>query len=772
MPEQFTQLNAPFRFKARDLGDDDLLITGLRGTEALSRLFAFELDLVAPLDKPVDFSVVLGRPAAVAIDVPGGEPRHFHGLVSRFGQGSRDDTFISYRLELVPPLWLLTKRVQSRIFQHVSVPDILKTVLDGLDAAYQLQGTFEPRDYCVQYRESDFEFVSRLMQEEGIYYFFRHTAEGCAMVIANTPQGHADIPAPNTLIYDEVEGGGRDEGRVTAWEKVQEVRSGKVTLWDHCFELPHKHLEADQKIQESVAVGGVTHKLSLNGTDKLELYDYPGAYAQRFDGVNRGGAEQPAELEKIFTDSRRTARLRIQEEAAAALSVRGRSTCRQLTSGHKFSLERHFDADGDYLLTQVTHTARHAGGGYRSGSETPLDYENSFACIPLALPFRPERATPKPTVKGTQTAVVVGPPGQEIFTDKYGRVKVQFHWDREGKYDADSSCWIRVATIWAGKGWGVIHIPRIGQEVVVDFLEGDPDQPIVIGSVYNADHMPPGMLPKHSMVSGLISHSTPGGGPSNFNGFRADDTKGKEMLAVQGEYDMTTLVKHNQSLTVMNDRANTIDHDETTHVKHDRTETVDNNETITVHGARTETVDKDETITIHGNRTETVDKSESITVSQAQTVSILLAQTTAIGLAHTVTVGAVQAVTVGGSQAITVGRGQTVTVGGAQTISVAKDVGEKIGGGFSQTVAKDHTTAVTGGRSATVGKDDSLKVTNKLVIDAGDEILIKTGDAQLLMKKDGSISLKGKDIVITGSGKITVKASGDMTLKGSKIGAN
>ena len=225
----------------------------------------------------------------------------------------------------------------------------------------------------------------------------------------------------------------------------------------------------------------------------------------------------------------------------------------------------------------------------------------------------------------------MGPPGEEIFTDKYSRVKVQFHWDREGKYDADSSCWIRVATIWAGKGWGVIHIPRIGQEVVVDFLEGDPDQPIVIGSVYNADQMPPGELPKHAMVSGLISRTTPGGSPSNFNGIRADDTKGKEHLNIQAEYDETTLVKH--------DRKKTINNDETTHVKHDRTETVDNNETITVHGARTETVDKDETITIHGNRTETVDKNESITIGQAQTLSIALAQTTTIGLAHTVTVG-------------------------------------------------------------------------------------------------------------------------------------
>ena len=458
MPGQYTQQSSPMRFKAESLGDDDLLITRLTGSEALSELYSFQLELLAPLDNPANFEDVLGQSASVAIAVDGGEPRYFNGIVARFAQGTRDDTFITYRAEVVPQVWLLTKKVQSRIFQHVSVPDILIKVFDGFPVAHELQGMFERRDYCVQYRESDFDFASRLMQEEGIFYYFRHMADGTEMVLANTPQGHDDIPEPSTLIYDEVEGGNRDEGRVIAWEKVQEVRSGKVTLWDHCFELPHKHLEADQKIQESVAVGSVNHKLSLNGTDKLELYEYPGGYAGRFDGINRSGAEQSGEVDKIFEDNRRTAKLRIQEEAAGAVSVAGRSTCRQMTSGHTFTLERHFDADGDYVLTRVKHAVGLSSGGYRSGAPFGLEYSNSFECIPAALPFRPARVTPKPTVRGTQTAVVVGPAGEEIFTDKYSRIKVQFHWDREGKYDADSSCWIRVATIWAGKGWGVVHI--------------------------------------------------------------------------------------------------------------------------------------------------------------------------------------------------------------------------------------------------------------------------------------------------------------------------
>src|SRR5262245_15087736 len=349
MSEQYTQQTSPMRFKADALGDDDLLITRLRGSEALSELYSFHLELLAPLDKPANFEDVLGRNASVAIDVEGGQPRYFNGIVSRFGQGARDDTFITYRAVLVPHVWLLTKRVQSRIFQHTSVPDILKKVFEGFPVAHEIQGAFEARDYCVQYRESDFDFASRLMQEEGIYYYFRHTEGGTEMVLANTPRGHDDVPEPTTLIYDEVEGGNRDEGRVTAWEKVQEVRSSKVTLWDHCFELPHKHLEADQKIQESVAAGSVNHKLNGSTTEKLELYDYPGGYAGRFDGINRGGAEQSGEVDKIFEDNRRTAKLRIQEAATGAVSVAGKSTCRQMTAGHKVTLERHV-ADGRELV--------------------------------------------------------------------------------------------------------------------------------------------------------------------------------------------------------------------------------------------------------------------------------------------------------------------------------------------------------------------------------------------------------------------------------------
>ena len=292
----------------------------------------------------------------------------------------------------------------------------------------------------------------------------------------------------------------------------------------------------------------MTHKLSVGGNDQLEIYDYPGGYAQRFDGIDRRGAPQPQDLQHIFEDRDRTVRLRMEQEQAVSLEIRGTSNCGQFTAGHKFTLERHFDANGPYLLTRVEHDA-HLDGDYRSDEAPAFHYENHFTCMPVALRYRPQRVTPKPVIAGIQTATVVGPSGEEIFCDKYGRVKVQFHWDREGKKDADSSCWLRVAQVWAGKGWGAFFWPRIGHEVVVSFEEGDPDQPLIIGSVYNAENMPPFRLPGAKKFGGFKSASVDGTAKENFNGIVFDDEKGKEHLSIHSERHMVINAEFDTSYT-------------------------------------------------------------------------------------------------------------------------------------------------------------------------------------------------------------------------------
>ncbi len=556
------------------LGPDILLLTSFSGREAISELFHFHLELIAENGTQVPFDALLGQFVSFRLTLPGDDAnqRYFHGICSRVSQGVRDEIFTSYRIEVVPTFWFLTRRTQSRTFQHISIPDILKQVLAGLDTDFQVQGTFHPRDYVAQYNETDFDFASRLMQEEGIFYFFRHTDKNHTMVLANTPSAHPEVTgAPSTVIYEEVVGEYRPEGRVTRWEKNQELRSGKYTLWDHCFELPHQHLDAEKTIQDSVATGTVEHSLKIGQNDKLEIYEYPGGYAQRFDGIDKGGGEQPADIQKIFEDNARTVGIRMGQEAVDCLTIRGESDAGHFTPGHTFTLDRHYDADGQYVLTSVEHAAE-LRGDYRSGGAAELKYVNRFTCIPIGMPFRPLRTTPRPVMTGPQTAVVVGPPGEEIFTDKYGRVKVQFHWDRQGQYNTDSSCWVRVGTPWAGKNWGMIHIPRIGQEVVVAFEHGDPDRPIIVGSVYNADMMPPYPLPAGKVISGIKSNSTKGGG--GYNELVFDDTKGKELIRVHAQYDMDTTVEH------------------------DDRQTVHHNRTISVDGTHSETIQGDTTITV------------------------------------------------------------------------------------------------------------------------------------------------------------------------------
>ena len=562
------------------LGEDKLLLVGFTGQESISRLFNFHLDLIAENKTEVTFDNLLGQKITIRLDLSGRDKRYFNGICNRISQGERDEVFTTYRMEIVPQLWVLTKKAQSRIFQQMSVPDILKKVLDGLDVAYEIQGTFHPRDFCVQYRETDFNFASRLMEEEGMFYFFKHSDGSHKMVVANTTQSHTDLPSNSKITHEDVEGGTREDDRVYDWEKVQELRSGKYTLWDHCFELPHKHLEAEANILDSVQAGKVSHKLKVGGNDKFEVYDYPGEYAQRFDGVDRGGGDRAGDLQKIFEDNRRTTDIRIQEEAAPGLVIQGASNCRHFVSGCKFTLQRHFNAEGQYVLTDVAHSARQSGD-YRS-DDGDFSYSNRFTCIPLALPFRPQRLTPKPVVQGTQTAVVVGPSGQEIFTDKYGRVKVQFHWDREGKNDQNSSCWVRVGTPWAGKQWGIVHIPRIDQEVIVDFLEGDPDQPIIIGSIYNAREMPPYKLPDNKTQSGIKSRSSQNGTADNFNEFRFEDKKGEEEVYLHAEKNWTIMVE--------NDKGQTVGHDETLTVKNDRTKTVTRDEKTTIGNNKTDNI--------------------------------------------------------------------------------------------------------------------------------------------------------------------------------------
>ena len=528
------------------LGKDKLLIRSITGAEAISQLFNYQIQCWGSPEEPANFSLIVGQPVCVRVlldAVDAQQPkRFFHGVVQSITSTGLEST-PHYQLSVVPSFWLLTRTTRSRIFQQINVPDILKAVLIGFPVSFEVQGAYERRDYCSQYRESDFDFACRLMEEEGIFYFFKHEETKHTMVVADSATSHKELPHSPTMYYDPDMGGVEDVTVVFGWEKTQSLRSGKTTLWDHSFELPHKNLEAQDLIPETLQVGTVAHKLKLGGNENMELYDYPGGYAQRVDGVSPSGGDQAADLQKIFEDNKRTAKIRMQQETLGSLNITAYTTYFGIVPGFKFTLDRHPVDNHSYVLTRSVFTIPQMGG-YGSGEEefvvTP---EVTFNCVPFELPFRPQRVTRKPVISGTQTAVVVGPSGEDIYTDKYGRIKVQFLWDRSAPYDSSSSCWLRCAFPWAGKNFGFISIPRVGHEVVVAFEEGDPDQPIVVGSVYNADMMPPWTLPDNKTQSGIQTR-TEKGGNSNLNVLQFEDKKAAEFVFLHAEKDYHTRVKN------------------------------------------------------------------------------------------------------------------------------------------------------------------------------------------------------------------------------------
>jgi type VI secretion system secreted protein VgrG len=702
--------------------------------------------------------------------------RHFNGFVSRFSAGVHRGRYFAYQATVNPWLWFLTRTSDCRIFQDQTVPEIVKKVFEDHGIAkfeFKTFRTYRKWVYCVQYRESDYNFVARLLEHEGIYWYFEHTDSGHKLLLVDSQSAHDAAPACESLPY--VEHGAQtapDSDCISDWRFSREVRSGKVVLTSYDFERPSTDLKVDAKKERSYTMSD------------YEVFDFQGDYIQKSDG-KQSADDRMDELQTPFQ------------------SLHGASNAQGIEVGRLLKLTKHPRADqnAQYLITALQVSAQ--VDAYESGN-TAGEFRCDFAAIPAGQQFRPARRTPKPFVQGPQTAVVVGPSGEELFTDKYGRVKLHFHWDRYSKKNEKSSCWVRVSHPWAGKNFGAMHVPRIGQEVVVDFLEGDPDQPLITGRIYNAEQMPPWDLPANATQTGILSRSSKGGGYGNANAIRFEDKKGSEQVWLHAEKNQDIEVENDETHWVGHDRKKTIDHDETTLVKHDRTETVDNNETITVHGMRTETVDKNETITIHQNRTETVDLNEgitigvnrtesvganesitiganrTITVGASETATVALQRTHTVGVNETITVGAAQEVTIGAMQMITVGADQTTTVGAAQSNSIGAAQSNTIGAAQSTDVGANRTISVSGNqvssvsgeRTATVGKNDALNVAKKLVIDAGESILFKSGDASILLKKDGTVSIKGKDVSIEGSGKVTVKASGDVVIKGSKVGLN
>ena len=731
--------------------NDDLLFHAMHAREEMGRLSEFDVNLLSEKSE-LETAQILGQNVTIETGSAETGLRCFNGFVTRFSQGGKHGRYFRYHARLSPWLWYLTRTADCRIFQDMDVPGILEEVFADLgfaDVSFELTTSYPKRTYCVQYRETDFNFVSRLMEEEGLYYFFRHERKKHTMVITDSYAKHEPSPgyetvdyvAPGTQVRPNFE-------HIFSWDFAREVQSGLFVLDDYDFEMPSVDFAKQRATPSDYAVKG------------LEVYDYPGRITPK-------GSEDMRVLQ-----------IRAFESYSRVERARAHSNARGLTSGGLFTLAKfpREDQNREHVILSTSYEIEY--GAYESmGEGEGSTCRCAFTAMPTVHPVRPRRLTPKPFVQGPQTAVVVGPKGDEIFTDKYGRVKVQFHWDRRGKKDENSSCWIRVSSPWAGKGWGAVSLPRIGQEVVVDFLEGDPDRPLVTGVVYNGDNLPPWALPANKTQSGLLTRSSLGGSDANANAIRFEDKMGEEQVWLHAEKNQDIEVENDETHWVGHDRKKNVDNDETTVVGHDRTETVGNNETIAVVVDRNETVGNNESVSIGANRTHTVGASETWTVALQRTRAVGINESVAIGAAQEIAVGAMRVLAVGANQTTTIGRNHSVSVGSNQSVDVGanqttkidKNQSVTIGGAETVSVTKTSAVTVGDGRTTSVGKDDSLTVGKNLSITAADSITLTTGDASITMKKDGTIVIKGKDITVDGSGEIDVKASKKIVKKGSKI---
>jgi len=485
----------------------------LVGREALSQLYAFDIELLGS-SNGIDPKALLGKAATVAVETEGGV-RYLGGIATRFGLQQEDARHSFYRLQLRPWLWLATRRSDFRIFQGKSVPDIVMEVLGSYGYPIEkklTRGDYRRWDYCVQYHESDFNFVSRLCELEGLYFHFRHEASQHVLVFADDiANSHNPLPGGEEVRYQPLEKSGMGQReRIYAWEIAEEVRPGHHYNDDYDFEKPKAELSHLRQMPP-----GHDH-------DAYEQYEWPGGFVQHGDGETY-------------------ARIRNEEQLSQRNRVTGRSNLRELATGHTLRLTGHPRADQNqqYLLVGVSYHLQENLQASEGADGTEGSVQRfAFEAQPTSYAWRPPRTTPRPRTRGPQTAKVVGPAGEEIWTDQYGRIKVQFHWDRIGQDNENSSCWVRVSTAWAGTTFGMTSVPRIGMEVIVDFLNGDPDYPIVTGCVHNADTMPAWELPGQKHLSGIRSREL-GGGRGNH--IVLDDTAGKIQAQLRSDHQASQL---------------------------------------------------------------------------------------------------------------------------------------------------------------------------------------------------------------------------------------
>jgi type VI secretion system secreted protein VgrG len=626
------------------------------------------------------FDGIIGKESLLTVinnDKAAGGDRYFHGMVRRFELTGMSGRNYLYEAEVVPSVYFLSLRRNCRIFQETTTQEIIKTLLEesGIDSdryRFALENTDRKRGFCVQYRESDLDFISRLMEEEGICYFFEHYKDKHVLVMSDSMSVHVPINGKPSITCNPGDGLVADKESVSHFTFSQRRTSEAFVHGNFFFKKPGLNL---------------TRKNTEAEQTRYEIYDYAALHTTQAHG-------------DILANARMEQLVALQKQG------HGQSSSCRLKPGYKVTLTDHDSQslNADYLIIDVTHAGSQpqtleekSGGG--------ATYDNRFTVIPATTQYRPPLITPRPIITGLQTAIVVGPKGEEIHTDEHGRVRVQFHWDRVGERNEKSSCWLRVSQTWGGVDWGSQFIPRIGDEVLVDFLEGNPDRPIVTGSVYNGDNIPINPLTRSITQSGFRTRTHKGKG---FHELRFDDENGAEEIYLQSQKDWNILIK--------NDKGQTVLRDETLFVGNNRTKTVGVNQT--------EHVGENHSETIGANKTETV------RINKAET----------IGAAKELTIGGLYQVSVGAAMNETVGAAKTQEIGGAKVVLVGVHMNE----------------TVINTRSIDTGKTHSVNA-QKIHVEAADEIVLASGSSSISMSSNGDIVISGGNIQVKGSGHIMIK---------------
>ena len=673
--------------------------------EGLSRITETVIEFMSP-DIDLDLKKVVGERLLLEVDAPKDKVRYFQGrcvaaeyLGSHAGRGY-------FRASVRPWLWFLTLSANCRIFQDKSVIDVIKEIFGQhgfSDFKDTTKYSYPKRKYCVQYHESDFAFISRLMEEAGIYYYHDHDKSKETLVLADEASSHKAIEDSEEIeFYFRETDYRRTEDHVFEWRGAESIRTGKVTLQDYDFEKP----KSDLKTVKALPKGKHAYK-------SYEVYDYPGRYTDTREGEHH-------------------ARVKVEGFAAEAQRSQGVCNVRQMAAGAKFKLKKHprKSENDEYLVIHARHQLQiDANVEDREFVEAilgpTLDFDRSnsrdiYRCIfevqPIDIAFRAPQVTPRPTHAGVQTAVVVGKAGEEIWTDQYGRVKVQFHWDRIGRRDDMSSCWIRTAVPWSGKGWGMVGVPRIGQEVVVQFEDGDLDRPLITGMVYNGDTRPPYSLPANQTHVGLKTNSSRGGG--GFNELVFDDKRDAELVRLQAERDFTQIVKNNAEITVG--------------LQHRKGGTFRQ----TIHGDKTETIRE-------GNHSFTVAKGE-------ESISIAQKRTTTIGDDDRLTIRADQAVGIAGAKSDEIGKSYEIDVGTTLEVSAGSKITLVCGGSKIEMTPSKITISST---------QVEVKATASAKMTAGGQLALE-GQGQAALKGGGMLKLEG-------GGMAQLKSSGLLIAKGA-----